>query len=98
MPGNGCRSTIQFGMDLFSWEVFPTILEYSIFKYQRVSSLFSLVSNIKFTFYDERFSSDVIFKELRKQSISISKIKNRINHMAASYILQGFLDTNIIDN
>jgi putative Holliday junction resolvase len=56
------------------------------------------ITNIKFTFYDERFSTDVIFKELRKQSISISKIKNRINHMAASYILQGFLDTNIIDN
>ena len=56
------------------------------------------ITNIKFTFHDERFSTDVIFKELRKQSISISKIKNRINHMAASYILQGFLDTNIIDN
>ena len=44
------------------------------------------------TFQDERFSSDVVFKELRKNSISITKIKKRINHLAASYILQGFLD------
>ena len=51
-----------------------------------------LSKNIKVTFYDERYSSDVIFKELRKNSLSISKIKKKINHLAASYILQGFLD------
>ena len=45
------------------------------------------------TFQDERYSSDVIFKELRKNSISRNKIKKKINHLAASYILQGFLDT-----
>ena len=50
------------------------------------------MTNIKTTFFDERFSSDVIFKELRKESFSVSKIKKKINHMAASYILQGFLD------
>ena len=43
-------------------------------------------------FYDERFSTDVIYKELRKNSISSSKIKKKIDHLAASYILQGFLD------
>ena len=47
---------------------------------------------IKTTFYDERFSTDVIFKELRKNSISSTKIKKKIDHLAASYILQGFLD------
>ena len=47
---------------------------------------------IKTTFYDERFSTDVIYKELRKNSISSSKIKKKIDHLAASYILQGFLD------
>ena len=47
---------------------------------------------IKTVFYDERFSTDVIYKELRKNSISSSKIKKKIDHLAASYILQGFLD------
>jgi len=50
------------------------------------------ITKIKATFYDERYSSDVIFKELRRNSLSISKIKKKINHLAASYILQGFLD------
>ncbi len=49
-------------------------------------------NNIKTTFYDERYSSDVIFKELRKNSLSKTKIKKKIDQMAASYILQGFLD------
>ena len=47
---------------------------------------------IKVTFYDERYSTDVIYKELRKNSISRGKIKKKINQLAASYILQGFLD------
>ena len=49
--------------------------------------------NLKVTFFDERYSSDVIFKELRKHSLSITKIKKKIDQQAASYILQGFLDT-----
>ena len=51
-----------------------------------------LNKNIKVTFYDERYSSDVIYKELRKYSISRAKIKKKIDKLAASYILQGFLD------
>ena len=51
-----------------------------------------LKKNIKVTFYDERYSSDVIYKELRKNSISSTKIKKKIDKLAASYILQGFLD------
>ena len=47
---------------------------------------------IKIEFFDERYSSDVIYKELRKNSISKNKIKKKIDQMAASYILQGFLD------
>ena len=40
-----------------------------------------------------RYSSDVIYKELRKNSISIKvKLKKKIDQFAASYILQGFLD------
>ena len=48
--------------------------------------------DIKIAFQDERYSSDVIYKELRKNSISKAKIKKKIDQMAASYILQGFLD------
>ena len=58
---------------------------------------FEEITNIKTTFYDERFSSDVVFKELRNNSLSISKIKKKLNHLAASYILQGFLDSANID-
>lgn len=50
------------------------------------------ITEIKATFYDERYSSDIIFKELRRNALSISKIKKKINHLAACYILQGFLD------
>ncbi len=49
--------------------------------------------NIKIMLYDERFSSDVIFKELRKNHNSISKIKKKLDQQAAAYILQGFLDS-----
>ena len=48
--------------------------------------------DIRIAFQDERYSSDVIYKELRKNSISKYKIKKKIDQMAASYILQGFLD------
>ena len=54
--------------------------------------------NVKTTFHDERFSSDVVFKELRNNSLSINKINKKINHLAASYILQGFLDSANINN
>ena len=47
---------------------------------------------VKISFYDERFSTDVIYKELRKSSFSRKKIKRKIDKLAASYILQGFLD------
>ena len=49
--------------------------------------------DIKIEFHDERYSSDVVYKELRKNSISNAKIKKKIDQMAASYILQGFLDS-----
>lgn len=52
-----------------------------------------LQKNIKIMLYDERFSSDVIFKELRKNHTSISKIKKKLDQQAAAYILQGFLDS-----
>jgi putative Holliday junction resolvase len=45
-------------------------------------------------YFDERFSSDVIFKEMRKANLSRSKIKNKIDQQAAAYILQGYLEKN----
>ena len=43
-------------------------------------------------YFDERFSSDVIFKEMRKANLSRSKIKKKIDQQAAAYILQGYLE------
>tara|TARA_B100001142_G_C14019238_1_gene533708 strand:- start:209 stop:670 length:462 start_codon:yes stop_codon:yes gene_type:complete len=43
-------------------------------------------------FWDERFSSDVIFKEMRKTNMSTNKIKNKLDQQSASYILQGYLE------
>ncbi len=42
--------------------------------------------------WDERFSSDVIFKELRKSNMSQNKIKKKLDQQSAAYILQGYLD------
>ena len=50
------------------------------------------MTNLKVIFYDERYSSDIVFKQLRNTKLSISKIKKKLNHLAATYILQGFLD------
>ena len=52
----------------------------------------SLKSKIMIELYDERFSSDIIFKSLRDGTLSTSKIKKKIDQQAAAYILQGFLD------
>ena len=42
--------------------------------------------------WDERFSSDVIFKEMRRSNMSKNKIKNKLDQQSASYILQGYLE------
>ena len=48
--------------------------------------------SIPFEFWDERYSSDIIFKELRKSVFSSSKIKKKLDQQSAAYILQGYLD------
>ena len=48
--------------------------------------------NLPTEFWDERFSSDVIFKELRKSQMSKTKIKKKLDQQSAAYILQGYLD------
>ena len=62
-------------------------------KVRKFVNAIELQKNIKIMLYDERFSSDVIFKELRKNHYSISKIKKKLDQQAAAYILQGFLDS-----
>ena len=43
-------------------------------------------------YWDERYSSDVIFKEMRKSDVSTTKIKKKLDQQSAAYILQGYLD------
>ncbi len=50
------------------------------------------LKEINIELYDERFSSDIIFKTFRRASQSTTKIKKKIDQQAAAYILQGFLD------
>tara|TARA_B100001079_G_scaffold246936_1_gene235867 strand:- start:1781 stop:2239 length:459 start_codon:yes stop_codon:yes gene_type:complete len=66
-------------------------------KVRKFVKAIELQKNIKIMLYDERFSSDVIFKELRKNHNSISKIKKKLDQQAAAYILQGFLDSSKIN-
>ena len=47
---------------------------------------------VPFEFWDERYSSDIIFKELRKSDFSSSRIKKKLDQQSAAYILQGYLD------
>ena len=48
--------------------------------------------NLPTILWDERFSSDVIYKEMRKAELSKTKIKSKLDQQSASYILQGYLD------
>tara|TARA_Y100001960_G_C14378664_1_gene682747 strand:- start:109 stop:576 length:468 start_codon:yes stop_codon:yes gene_type:complete len=48
--------------------------------------------SLDYYFQDERFSTAVVTKEMRKNSLSNKKIKKHVDHSAAAYILQGFLD------
>ena len=43
-------------------------------------------------FWDERYSSDIIFKELRKSELSSTKIKKKLDQQSAAYILQGYIN------
>ena len=43
-------------------------------------------------YWDERYSSDVIFKEMRKSDVITTKIKKKLDQQSAAYILQGYLD------
>ena len=68
----------------------------SLLKYLNEESIqtIKLIKFFKFpsVFWDERFSTDIIYKELRKSNISKTKIKNKLDQQSASYILQGYLN------
>ena len=55
---------------------------------KKLSSSLSLY----YYFQDERFSTAIVTREMRERSLSNKKIKKYVNHSAAAYILQGFLD------
>ena len=61
-------------------------------KIRKFSNELQLFFSIPFEFWDERYSSDIIFKELRKSDFSSSKIKKKLDQQSAAYILQGYLD------
>ena len=61
-------------------------------KIRKFSNELQLFFSIPFEFWDERYSSDIIFKELRRSDLSSTKIKKKLDQQSAAYILQGYLD------
>lgn len=49
--------------------------------------------NIPVHLWDERFSTSAVTKMLLEADVSRTKRKKVLNHLAAAYILQGFLDS-----
>ena len=41
---------------------------------------------------DERFSTDVVVREMKERNYTNKKVKKYVNDSAAAYILQGFID------
>ena len=61
-------------------------------KIRKFSNELKLFFSKPIDFWDERYSSDIIFKEMRKSDFSTKKIKKKIDQQSAAYILQGYLD------
>ena len=61
-------------------------------KIKRFTNELQLFFSSPVEFWDERYSSDIIFKEMRKSDFSSKKIKKRLDQQSAAYILQGYLD------
>ena len=61
-------------------------------KIRKFSNKLQLFFLTPIEFWDERYSSDVIFKEMRKSDFSSTKIKKKLDQQSAAYILQGYLD------
>ena len=61
-------------------------------KIRNFSSELQSYFSLPVEYWDERYSSDVIFKEMRNSDISSTKIKKKLDQQSAAYILQGYLD------
>ena len=61
-------------------------------KIRKFSSELKLFFSKPIDFWDERYSSDIIFKEMRRSDFSSTKIKKKLDQQSAAYILQGYLD------
>ncbi len=61
-------------------------------KIRKFSNELQLFFSKPIEFWDERYSSDIIFKEMRKSDFSSTKIKKKLDQQSAAYILQGYLD------
>ena len=61
-------------------------------KIRKFSNKLELFFSKPVEFWDERYSSDIIFKEMRRSDFSSTKIKRKLDQQSAAYILQGYLD------
>ena len=61
-------------------------------KIRKFSNKLQLFFSVAVEFWDERYSSDIIFKEMRRSNFSSTKIKKKLDQQSAAYILQGYLD------
>ena len=61
-------------------------------KIKRFANELQLFFSSPIEFWDERYSSDIIFKEMRRSDFSSTKIKKKLDQQSAAYILQGYLD------
>ena len=61
-------------------------------KIRKFSNELQLFFSSPVEFWDERYSSDIIFKEIRKSNLSTTKIKKKLDQQSAAYILQGYLN------
>ena len=61
-------------------------------KIRKFSNELKSYFSLPFEYWDERYSSDVIFKEMRKSDVSATKLKKKLDQKSAAYILQGYLD------
>ena len=61
-------------------------------KVMEFSNELKLFFSIPFDYWDERYSSDIVFKELKKSQLSSTKIKKKLDQQSAAYILQGYIN------
>ena len=61
-------------------------------KIKRFTNELQLFFSSPAEFWDKRYSSDIIFKEMRRSDFSNTKIKKKLDQQSAAYILQGYLN------